>query len=265
MRKSTSAAAPSALGRSNADIIGQKPRGIQGRVISRLGEEIVRGVYPAGSLLPRETDLMTSYRVSRTSIREVIKVLSAKGLVETRQRIGTRVLARSNWNVFDRDVLLWHPLDGADHDVLRDLSEMRQLVEPAAARFAATRATLDDVALIRASCDAMRSAMQDMTAYAHADVQFHMAVLHASHNAMLRHFGHSVANFLQISFRIQQEALDPSDNRIEDDCANHVKIYDAINRSDPTAAEALMMEVVLHGKASLQRARLQMKSQRQRS
>lgn len=263
MLKSTSPVTPPTPGRSNADIIGQKPRGIQGRVTSRLGEAIVRGVYPAGSLLPRETDLMTSYRVSRTSIREVIKVLSAKGLVETRQRIGTRVLARSNWNVFDPDVLLWHPLDSADHDLLRDLSEMRQLVEPAAARFAATRATLDDIALIRASCDAMRNAMQDMTAYAHADVQFHMAVLHASHNAMLCHFGHSVANFLQISFRIQQEALDPSDNRIEDDCSSHNKVYEAINRSDPAAAEALMLEVVLHGKTSLQRARQHMKSRQQ--
>jgi GntR family transcriptional regulator, galactonate operon transcriptional repressor len=248
------------LARSHAEVIGQKPRGIQGRVISRLGEEIVRGVYPTGSLLPRESDLMASYKVSRTSIREVIKVLSAKGLVETRQRIGTRVLDRSNWNIFDPDVLLWHPFDGAEHDVLHDLIEMRQLVEPAAARFAAIRATLDDIALIRASCEAMRLSMADMTAYAQADVQFHMAVLHASQNVMLRHFGHTVANFLQISFRIQQEALDANENPIEDDCANHVKIYDAINRNDPAAAEASMLEVILDGKASLQKARFQIRS-----
>ena len=156
MHQPSSAATPQRLARSHAEVIGQKPRGIQGRVISRLGEEIVRGVYPTGSLLPRESELMAAYAVSRTSIREGIKVLSAKGLVETRQRIGTRVLDRSNWNIFDPDVLLWHPFDGAEHDILHDLIEMRQLVEPAAARFAATRATLDDLALIRASCDAMR-------------------------------------------------------------------------------------------------------------
>src|SRR5580698_8887955 len=103
VRQPTSAAT---LHRSHADMIGQKPRGIQGRVATRLGEEIVRGVYPAGSLLPRESELMASYDASRTSIREVIKVLSAKGLVETRQRVGTRVLDRNNWNIFDPDVLL---------------------------------------------------------------------------------------------------------------------------------------------------------------
>jgi GntR family transcriptional regulator, galactonate operon transcriptional repressor len=260
MHQPSSAATPQRLARSHAEVIGQKPRGIQGRVISRLGEEIVRGVYPTGSLLPRESELMAAYAVSRTSIREGIKVLSAKGLVETRQRIGTRVLDRSNWNIFDPDVLLWHPFDGAEHDILHDLIEMRQLVEPAAARFAATRATLDDIALIRASCDAMRLSVADMAAYAQADVQFHMAVLHASQNAMLRHFGHTVANFLQISFRLQQEALDANEDPIEDDCANHVKIYEAINRNDPAAAEASMLEVVLHGKASLQKARLQIKS-----
>jgi GntR family transcriptional regulator, galactonate operon transcriptional repressor len=245
--------------RSHADIVGLKPKGIQGRVINNLGERIVRGFYPPGSLLPRESALMESYDASRTSIREVIKVLAAKGLVETRQKIGTRVLDRSNWNIFDADVLLWHPFDTAEHDILRDLIEMRQLVEPPAARFAATRATLDDIELIRLSCEAMRQAMNDMVAYAKADVQFHMAVFRASHNAMLDRFGHIVANFLQISFRIQQEALDASENLIEDDCANHVKIYEAINRSDPAAAEELMLQVVLHGKASLQKARKQIK------
>jgi GntR family transcriptional regulator, galactonate operon transcriptional repressor len=246
--------------RSHPEVIGQRQRGLQGRVATRLGEEIVRGVYPAGSLLPRESELMTSYEASRTSIREVIKVLSAKGLVETRQKVGTRVLHRNNWNIFDPDVLLWHPFDGSEHDILQDLIEMRLLVEPAAARFAATRATLDDIALIRASCEAMQLSMTDMAAYAQADARFHMAVLHASQNAMLRHFGHTVANFLRVSFRLQQETLDAEEDPIEDDCANHVKIFNAINRNDSTAAEALMLEVVLHGKASLQKARLHIKS-----
>jgi GntR family galactonate operon transcriptional repressor len=247
---------------SHADIVGRKPKGIQGRVINSLGERIVRGIYPPGSLLPRESDLMEAYDASRTSIREVIKVLSAKGLVETRQKIGTRVLERGSWNIFDADVLLWHPFDSPTHDILRDLIEMRQLVEPPAARFAATRATLDDIALIQSSCERMRQSMTDMVAFAKADVQFHMAVLQASHNTMLNRFGHIVANFLQISFRIQQEALDASENPIEDDWANHRRISEAINRSDPAAAEALMLQAVLHGKESLQKARRQLMARR---
>jgi DNA-binding FadR family transcriptional regulator len=234
-------------------------KGIQGRVISNIGENIVRNVYPPGTLLPRETDLMDMYQASRTTIREAIKVLGAKGLVETRQKVGTRVLGQSYWNIFDSDVLLWHAHDNFDNDILTHLIEMRQLVEPAAARYAATRATLDEIAVIGGNCEAMRLAMDDMAAYAKADVEFHLSVFHASHNAMLSRFGHIIAEFLRISFRIQQNALNSDENRIEDDYANHVKIYDAINRSDPATAEARMMDVILHGKASLQRARLQAK------
>src|SRR5262249_28639421 len=157
--------------------------------------------------------------------------------------------------IFDADVLLWHPFDNPDIDILKDLIEMRQMVEPAAARFAATRATLDDLMLIKASADVMRQSMDDMAAYAKADVEFHIAVLRASQNVMRHRCANIVANFLQISFTIQQEALDTRDTLIEDDCENHMKIYEAINRSDPAAAESLMMQVVLHGKASLQKAR----------
>jgi GntR family transcriptional regulator, galactonate operon transcriptional repressor len=242
-----------------AGVTSYRLKGIQGRVISKIGENIVRNVYPPGTLLPRETDLMDMYQASRTTIREAIKVLCAKGLVETRQKVGTRVLGQSYWNIFDSDVLLWHAHDNFDNDILTDLIEMRQLVEPAAARYAATRATLDEIAIIGENCEAMRLAMGDMAAYAKADVEFHLSVFHASHNVMLSRFGHIIAEFLRISFRIQQSALNSDENRIEDDYANHVKIYDAINRSDPATAEARMMDVVLHGKASLQRARLQTK------
>ena len=238
---------------------GYRLKGIQGRVISNIGESIVRNIYPPGTLLPRETELMEMYRTSRTTIREAIKVLGAKGLVETRQKVGTRVLEQSYWNIFDSDVLLWHIHDNFNSNILTDLIEMRQLVEPAAARYAATRATLNEIAIIGENCEAMRMAMGDMAAYARADVEFHLSVFHASHNVMLSRFAHIIAEFLRISFRIQQNALNSRENRIEDDYENHLKIFEAINRSDPTTAEARMMDVVLHGKASLQRARLQSK------
>lgn len=230
-------------------------KGIHGRVTQGLGESIVRGVYPPGSTLPREPDLMTLYGASRTSIREAVKVLGAKGLVETRQRLGTRVRDRSHWNMFDTDVLHWHSFDDLDNDILKDLIEMRQLVEPPAARLAATRATLDDIALIGERCEDMRKAVDDMAAYALADVQFHLAVFGASHNTMLQRFAHIVAGFLEISFRIQQQALDRREHRIEDDYEQHHHLYRAIDRGDAAAAEAIMMDLILDGKASLQRAR----------
>lgn len=240
-------------------VTGYRLRGIQGRLIRKLGESIVRGLYPPGTLLPREGDLMEAHDASRTSVREAIKVLSAKGLVETRQRIGTRVRDRDHWNIFDADVLAWHGLDALDDAILRDLIEMRQLVEPPAARLAAGRASLDDLAAIGAACDGMRAAMSDMEAYAKADVAFHVAVFAASHNQLLKRFAHIVANFMQISFRIQQQALDRVEHRVEDDLAIHIAIFEAIDRGDAAAAEAGMMRTILDGKADLQRARAQMK------
>ncbi len=230
-------------------------RGVQGRLIRTLGESIVRGLYPPGMLLPREAELMDIHGASRTTIREAIKVLSAKGLVETRQKVGTRVRARDEWNIFDGDVLAWHTLDGVDPDILKDLIEMRQLVEPPAARFAAGRASLDDIARIAEACAGMRAAIGDAAAYARADVRFHMAVFAASHNMLLKRFAHTVANFLQVSFRIQQEVLEENEARFDEDLATHVAIFEAINRGDAAAAEEAMMRAVLDGKANLQRAR----------
>jgi GntR family galactonate operon transcriptional repressor len=240
---------------SSGGVTGYRLRGIQGRLIRSLGHDIVRGVHAPGTLLPREVELMAAHGASRTSVREAIKVLSGKGLVETRQKVGTRVRERDHWNIFDADVLDWHMIDEVDHDILRDLIEMRQLVEPAAARFAAARASLDDLGRIGEACEAMKGALGDMAAYAKADVGFHMAVLAASHNTLLRRFAHIVANFLQVSFRIQQEALDAPDERLEDDLALHLSIADAINRGDAAAAEEAMMRAILDGKAHLQRAR----------
>jgi GntR family galactonate operon transcriptional repressor len=235
-------------------LTGYRLRGVQGRVISSLGESIVRGVYAPGVTLPREAELMHRHGASRTTVREAIKVLSAKGLLETRQKVGTRVRSRDEWNVFDADVLSWHTLDSVDQDILKDLIEMRQLVEPPAARFAAGRASLDDIARIAEACDAMRAAAGDPSAYAEADVRFHMAVFAASKNTLLKRFAHIVANFLQFSFRIQQEAM-PDSGHFDDDLEIHVSIFDAINRGDAAAAEAGMLRAILDGKAHLQRAR----------
>lgn len=256
---------PAAMDLDDPDgsVTGYRLRGIQGRLIRALGQDIVRGLHSPGMLLPKESELMARHEASRTSVREAIKVLSGKGLVETRRKVGTRVRERDHWNIFDADVLAWHRLDGVDHDILKDLIEMRQLVEPPAARFAAARATLDDLGRIGEACEAMRLAIGDMAAYAKADVSFHMAVLAASHNALLRRFAHIVANFLQVSFRIQQDALEAPGERLEDDLALHLAIADAINRGDAAAAEEGMMRAILDGKAHLQRARVRAKQRRQ--
>lgn len=236
---------------------GYRISGLQGRVITALGRAIVSGRFAPGELLPREAELMAEFSASRPSFREALKVLAAKGLVEMRQKVGTRVRPRDLWNMFDSDVLAWHLGTGdagsaLGDTMLRDLIELRQVIEPSAARFAAGRATMDDLRRMRTALQAMEAAAGgDLAAYAKADVAFHIAVFSASHNALLARFAHLVADFLQLSFSIQQQALNERDNRIEDDVGQHRVVFAAINRGDGEAAAQAMLDVILNGKNSL--------------
>ena len=197
---------------------------------------------------------MSGQEVSRTSIREAMKVLAAKGLVEIRQKTGTRVRPLDLWNVFDADVLRWHLRLGRGELILRDLIELRQAIEPAAARMAAGRANLEDLLQIDHAVCGMRDGVGDLDAYSRADVAFHMAVFGASHNLLFARLSHLVADFLEISFHLQQQALNEDDNRIQDDVEGHQQVFEAIRRGDGNAAAERMLEVVLNGKSSLYHA-----------
>jgi GntR family galactonate operon transcriptional repressor len=233
---------------------GYRMRGLQGRLIDALGEAIVSGRFQPGETLPREPELMAEYQVSRSSLREVLKVLAAKGLIETRQKLGTRVRRQDLWNVFDADVLAWHQRQGRGELMLRDLIELRQVIEPAAARLAAGRASMSDLSKLERSVATMRQSSDDLTAYAAADVEFHMTIFAASHNVLFARLAHVVADFLQISFQIQQQALNDDDNRIQDDVEGHQRIFEAINRGEGNDAAEQMLAVILNGKISLFRA-----------
>jgi GntR family transcriptional regulator, galactonate operon transcriptional repressor len=172
---------------------GYSMRGLQARVIDGVGRQIVGGQYAPGDLLPKEAELTEQFGVSRTSVREGMRVLAAKGLVDIRQKIGTRVRQPENWNVFDSDILRWHSDVGRGDEIMRNLVEVRQIMEPAAARLAAGRASMDD---LRRMDDALADMVANSTnreSYAHADVEFHLAVYAASHNVLLRQFGSVIA------------------------------------------------------------------------
>jgi GntR family galactonate operon transcriptional repressor len=230
---------------------GYTMRGLQGRVIDALGQQIVGGRYKPGDLLPREAQLTEEYGVSRTSVREAMKVLAAKGLVEIRQKVGTRVRPDDLWSVFDSDILRWYNLQGRGEEIMRDLVELRQLLEPSAARLAAGRATMVDLHRIDlAQADMARSA-HDHASYATSDVEFHMAVYAASHNALLQRFGRLVADFMHLTFSVQQQARGHDVVDFSDDAAEHLAVYESINRGDANAASEAMLRVVLEGKSAL--------------
>jgi len=232
---------------------GYSMRGLQARVIDGVGRQIIGGQYAPGDLLPREAELTEQFGVSRTSVREGMRVLAAKGLVDIRQKIGTRVRQPENWNVFDSDILRWHSEVGRGGEIMRNLVEVRQIMEPAAARLAAGRASMDDLRRMDDALHDMVAKATNREGYAHADVEFHLAVYAASHNVLLRQFGSVVADFMYTSFNVQQ-ATAASDEEFREDAETHAAVFHAINGGNGEKAADAMLLVVLDGKSALIKA-----------
>ncbi len=225
-------------------------RGLQKTVIDGIGRSIVGGAIAPGQSLPTEPELGAKFGVSRTSVREAMRVLSAKGLVEIRQKIGTKVQEPEHWNIFDADILRWHHEEGQGDAVMKDLIELRQILEPAAARLAAGRATIENQRRLTLAITAMENEANSPEGYAQADLEFHLAVYAASHNSLMWQFGTVVGDFLRRAFLIQQKVVrEPS--QLLQDVNLHAEVYQAINRGDGEAAANAMLIVVLEGKSAL--------------
>src|SRR3569833_2056978 len=165
------------------------------RVVDDLGLQIVSGHYRQGSLLPGDSDLIERYRVSRTVLREALKTLSAKGLVQAKARIGTRVRERSDWNLFDPEVLVWHARTGFAPEFLEHLGEMRMALEPEAAALAATRRTPEQLAMIWQWLDRMANPKVAPQDFVHADLSFHIAIAEAADNPFFR----SISTLIEVA------------------------------------------------------------------
>jgi DNA-binding FadR family transcriptional regulator len=170
--------------------------------LAALGAAIVAGRHPPGSSLPPEPTLCEQFGVSRTVVREAVKSLVAKGLLVTGPKRGTRVLPASQWNWFDPEVVAWQTEAGPTRAFLHDLQEMRRIVEPAAVRLAAERATEADIAAIERAYAGMREAIAGRGDYVAQDLAFHQALIAACHNRMLAQMGKTLEALLRTSFRI---------------------------------------------------------------
>src|SRR4051812_13894403 len=178
---------------------------LHGRIVHAIGRRILCGNLQPGALLPAEREL----HASRTVVREAVKVLAAKGLVESRPKTGTRVRARDAWNLLDPDVLAWQR-DGAptaSHAAqLRALTEVRRIIEPAAAELAAVRADARDIAALEQALDEMEQTAlsargTDFEPFVQADMRFHLAILRACRNDLLEQMSRVVYSALLVSFR----------------------------------------------------------------
>ncbi len=178
---------------------------LHNEVARQLGSSIAQGEIPPGATLPNEADLSLQFNVSRTVLREAVKVIASKGMVEIKRKTGTRVRPRGDWNMLDPQVLGWF-FSGIDvSEGLADLLEVRRQIEPQAAALAAERATATDLEKIEAAYRGMTDATEDLRASVAADLKFHLAILEATHNIFMLPFGAMIQAALAQSFQLTNQ------------------------------------------------------------
>ncbi|WP_418315466.1 FadR/GntR family transcriptional regulator [Piscinibacter sakaiensis] len=210
------------------------------QTLDRLGEDIVAARHPVGSSLPPEPQLCEAFAVSRTVVREVVKSLVAKGLLVTGPKLGTRVLPESQWNWFDPQVVGWQTRAGLTREFLRDLQELRRVVEPAAVRLAAERATADDIAALEAALNGMTQAVEQGGDYVACDLLFHQTLLRASHNRMLVLMSKALGALLRTSFEISTARPASAAESLP----MHRAVLDALIERSPEKAERASLRLI---------------------
>ncbi|WP_179405098.1 FadR/GntR family transcriptional regulator [Burkholderia guangdongensis] len=211
------------------------------QVLNRMGEQICSGQFAPGDILPAEDVLAEQLQVSRITIRETVKSLSAKGMLQVRRRYGTVVLPRTQWQLFDPDVMTWRARAGAiDEGLIQDLMELRLIIEPNAARLAALRATDDDRTAVRRAYRAMERAVAGDGEYVPADLAFHGAILTACHNQFVQQMQNALSAILRTSFELSSEIAGGPARSLP----MHEAICIAIEQGDPAAAEAAVLTLI---------------------
>jgi DNA-binding FadR family transcriptional regulator len=210
-------------------------------VVASIGKWILAGVYAPGGLLPREDDLAEKLGVSRTSVREAVKVLSAKGLLQARRRVGVRVLSRDDWDLLDPLVLSWHPDVGRDKALTTSLIEARRIIEPAAAALAAKRATAADLARIEQAYLGMeRNVGTDLEACCEADLRFHSSLMAASHNVVLKALTGTIEAALRATFAITNRLMTAQSHAL----TAHRSILECVRMRDADGARAATIDLI---------------------
>lgn len=204
-------------------------RGLHGQIVEQLGMRIVSGIYEPGATLLAD-HLEREFDVSKTVVREALKVLAAKELVESRQKRGTVVRPRRSWSLLDADVLRWQGSEKPDFTFLENLAEMRAIVEPASARLAANRRTDADLEGMQQALDAMATARDEPEAMVRADILFHRALLDSAHNELLA----------------RMEVILSAGLQVRDRLVHHSK-----HGSDPVPTHKALLEAIRDGNADL--------------
>ena len=223
-------------------------RTLHRRTLHQLGEEICSGVYKPGDILPNEPILGERLEVSRIVVREVVKSLASKGMLEVRRKTGTVVLEPSNWSLFDPDIIAWRARTSTlDEGMAKELMELRSIVEPAACRFAAERISDEERIKLRAALDAMQDAIDHNGDYVAADLAFHTTILKACRNQFVQQMQNAMGAILLTSFDIVS-AIPGGPARSQ---PMHEALCLAIDQGDPDAAERAARSIILQAERDL--------------
>ncbi|MYY01140.1 FCD domain-containing protein [Streptomyces sp. SID4913] len=232
----------SELGRVGRRGSASRGRGLHGQLVQQLGQMIVSGDLGADRpLVPEE--IGQRFEVSRTVVRESLRVLEAKGLVSARPNVGTRVRPVSDWNLLDPDIIEWRAFGPQRDDQRRELGDLRWTIEPLAARLAAGHGREDLQQRLVDMVEIMGHALGqgDMITCARADAEFHSLLIQAAGNRMLEHLSGIVSAALQVSGGPATACDRPSDASV----ALHARIVEALASGDSAGAEASMRQLLV--------------------
>lgn len=208
-------------------------------LVQKLGSSIVRGELPAGQPLPIEAELGKKFGASRTVTREAVKILSTKGLIGQRPRVGTYVHPEDRWDLLDSEVLTWILDRRFSHSLVREFLEVRIGIEPAAAALAAVNATDEEKDLLKQKLEKMKGAINGHFDPVAADIAFHSTILEISHNRFYHQLTPIVETALRFSIRVTNKAK----GALADYDA-HEKIYKAIRSGSPEASAKACRDLI---------------------
>ena len=204
------------------------------RLVEDFGKQIAQGIYPPGQPLPSEAELCERFSVSRNVMREVIKVLATKRLIDAQPHRGLSVMPRDQWNYLDADVLSWTLEKEEAPELIRSLLDVRSLIEPTISRWAAERATAVDLVAIEAGFNAMNENRHDPHAFHEADITFHKAILAATHNVVIQQLSDAISALQRTIFG---KTFLTEAHHMDLTIREHRALFDAIWRKEPELAE----------------------------
>jgi DNA-binding FadR family transcriptional regulator len=213
---------------------------LHGTIARKLGIAIVSGHYKPGDLLDSEIAASEQFAVSRTAYREAVRILAAKGLVDARPKVGTRINPQSNWNLLDPDVLEWTFESEPDLALLNSLFELRNVVESAAAGFAATRRSAAHLKAMRVALDGMAQYTLATPEGRQADLDFHTTLLAATGNPFIISLTSGVSAAISTTTIFKQRKRPLRRDPVPD----HLRVFTAIAAKDAVKAQKAMSELI---------------------